>query len=242
VPIYVSASSRLHALFAGLAELEPSRPLREGWSHVLGIPTDDVQFGLLGLPKVAELVSSASTEAERAEELVGLPLRQALVNEWSTPVYTPGGHLDLTMEQHRVSPEALTYLHSVASVLRRTENHQAVPDGDQILELLAQIDDLVASVEASTELSDDVKRALLLRIAQVRFAVENARVGGSEGVHEAVELLVGATAVRGKFIPKSTASKVFALAGVAYAVFAAGPTIQASLEGPVLGSVSGAAR
>ncbi len=226
----MSASSRLHALLTALAALENSLPLRTAWSEILGVPPNDVPFGRFGLPSVAALASGAREEANRAAEVVGLPLQPGLVHEWSKPVYAPGTNLDGPVHQQAVSPEALTYLDSVASVLRMRENHSELPHDDELTDLLAQMDELSASVEASTQMPDDVKRALLRRLAQMRFAVENARVGGSEGVHEAVDLLLGATAVRGKFIPTWTVSKVLALAGVAYAVFSAGPTIQASLE------------
>ena len=150
--------------------------------------------------------------------------------EWSNPVYAPGGNMDSPINQHSVSSEAMTYLHSVASVLHKGENHAALPDPDELADLLAQVDDLVDSIEASTELADDVKQALLDRISQVRFAIENAGIGGAEGVHEAVELLLGATAVRGNAIPKRTVNKVLAVVGIAFTVFSAGPTVQASLE------------
>jgi hypothetical protein len=110
------------------------------------------------------------------------------------------------------------------------EGHAALPEGDELAVLLEQVSDVADSVEASTELTDDVKHALLRRIAQVRFAIENARVGGSEGVQEAVELLVGAVAVRTRAVPKSMARKIVAVAAAAFTLFSAGPTIQASLE------------
>jgi hypothetical protein len=64
----------------------------------------------------------------------------------------------------------------------------------------------------------------------VRFAIENVRIGGPEGVQEAVELLLGAAVVRGKFVPTSMAMKVRRVVLVAFAIFAAGPTVQASLD------------
>jgi hypothetical protein len=230
VPVYVSASSRLHALLTALMRLENSRPLRGGWSDVLGLPEPQVQFGHFGLPLVAKLVSAAGEEAMRAAEQVGLPLRKELVKEWSKPVYARGGNLDGPIQQQRVSPEALAYLDAVASVLRARESHEALPEGDQLDELLDQVSELAESVEASTDLPDDVRRALLRRIAQMRFAIENARVGGSEGVQEAVELLLGAAVARNKAVPKRTANKIFAVAAAAFAVFSAGPTVQGSLE------------
>jgi hypothetical protein len=69
---------------------------------------------------------------------------------------------------------------------------------------LDQVSELADSVEASTELTDDVKQALLRRIAQVRFAIENARIGGPEAVQEAVEQLLGAAIVRSGAVPKAT--------------------------------------
>lgn len=230
MPVYLSASSRLHALLTALAGVESSRALRDGWAEVLGIPKAEVPFDRFGLPSVANLVSGAGDEARRAEELVGLPLQEQRMHEWSNPVYAPGANLDGPIHQQAVSPEAMTYLHSVASVLHKGENHETLPDPDKLTDLVAQVNALFDSVEASTELADDVKRALLRSIAQVRLAVENARIGGSEGVHEAVELLLGATVVRGNAVPRRTINKVVAIVGVAFTLFSAGPTIQASLE------------
>jgi hypothetical protein len=85
------------------------------------------------------------------------------------------------------------------------ENHGALPEGDELTALLDQVRELADSVEASSELPDDVRQALLRRIAQLRFAIENARIGGQEGVQEAVELLLGAAVVRGKALPRMTA-------------------------------------
>lgn len=230
MPVYVSASSRLHELLSALGGVQNAQPLRGGWSEVLGVAQADVQYGAFGLPAVAKLVSGAQKDARRAEELVGLPLQEGLVNEWSKPVYTPSGNLDAPIHQQAVTPEALTYLRSVASVLAKNEKHQELPSADELADLLAQIDELAASIETATDLAEDVKAAVLGRIAQVRLAVQNARIGGAEGVHEAVELLLGATAVRQNAMPTSMIKKVLALAGIAYAVFAAGPMIQDSLK------------
>lgn len=236
VPVYMSACSRLYALLTALAQTDPARTLRYGWSEVLAIAEADVQFGLLGmsgvsgLPDVAKLVSGACREARQAEDLVGLPLQQALADEWSKPVNMPGGNLDGPMHQQEVSAEALRYLDSVASVLRKTEDDQELPGEDELAELLIQVDDLFDSVEGATAVADDIKMALLRRIAQVRFVVANARVGGPEAVHEAVELLLGSAVVRGNTLPPWAAKKVFAVVAAAFTVFSAGPTIQASLE------------
>lgn len=227
--VHRSASSRFHALLGALMAVGDGT-LRQGWSHVLDITEAEVQFGQFALPLVAELVARAGDEAVRAEEQVGLPLRTELVHAWSRPVYAPGSNLDGPIRQQEVLPEALAYLDSVASVLRRSEKHEALPEGDELTELLGQVSDLAASVEASTELTDDVRQALLRRIAQVRFAIENARIGGAEGVQEAVEQLLGAAAVRSSAIPRQTINKVLALVATAYMVFSAGPTVQASLE------------
>jgi hypothetical protein len=228
--VYVSAASRLHALLTALMEQDAHQPLRSGWSNVLGIPEPQVQFGKFGLPLVSTLVSNAAEEAARAEAKVGLPLRDGLVQQWSSPVYAPGSNLDGPIQQQQVSLEALAYLDSVASVLRMAENHAALPAGDELTGLLEQVAELADSVEASSELTDDVREALLRRIAQVRFAIENARIGGPEAVQEAVELLLGAAVVRGRAIPKATAKKIFAVVAAAFTLFSAGPTIQASLE------------
>lgn len=230
MPVYVSASSRLHALLTALGAQEHNRSLRYGWSQVLGVPEDDVQFGELGLPVVARLVSGSGDEAERAATEVGLPLRSALVSEWSKPVYAPGANLDGPIHQQAVSPEALAYLDSVASVLRTSEHHPAVPEGDEVADLLRQVSELSESVEVSTELPEDVRQALLRRIAQLRFAIENARIGGPEGVKQAVELLLGSAAVRAQFIPRPTVQKILVVAAVVFGVFTAGPEVQASLE------------
>jgi hypothetical protein len=87
LPVYFSASSRLYALLTALMEHPQGEPLRAGWSQVLGIPQSEVQFGSFGLPVVAGLVARAADEATRADEQVGLPLRDHLVREWAKPVY-----------------------------------------------------------------------------------------------------------------------------------------------------------
>jgi hypothetical protein len=228
--VYASASSRLHAVLTALMALDSSQALRRGWSEVLAIPEADVPFGPFGLPAVADLVSGTVEEAARAAESFGLPLRRNRVAEWSKPVYTPATSLDGPIHQQAVSPEALEYLDSVASVLARNENHPELPGGDELTDLLAQIDDLAASVEDAEGLPDDVRSALLRRIAHVRHAVTNVRVGGAEAVQEAVELLLGATIVRGAAIPKRTFGKVWAVVAAAFTLFTAGPAVQASLE------------
>jgi hypothetical protein len=207
-----------------------SQLLRAGWSRVLGVPVPQVQYGQFGLPLVDSLVGKAAEEAKQAEAQYGLPLRDHLFNEWSKPVYAPGTNLDGPIHQQQVAPEALSYLDSVAGVLRRMENHEALPEGDELTALFDQVRELADSVEASSELPDDVKQALLRRISQLRFAIENARIGGQEGVQEAVELLLGAAVVRAGAVPRWTASRIFAVAMTAWALFAAGPTVQASLE------------
>ena len=69
------------------------------------------------------------------------------------------------------------------------------------------------------------------------------RIGGPEGVHEAVEALVGAAVVRQSAIPNWMRGKIAAFLVAFYAVFTAEPAIQASIEswhdmgGPVIEAV-----
>lgn len=230
MPIYLSASSRLHALLSALTAVDSSKSLRHGWSQALGIPELDVQLGHPGLPSVAELVADAGKEALRAEQRVGLPRRGELIEQWARPVYAPGTNLDVPIHKHPVSREALNYLDAVASVLRTNESHHALPSESDLSDLLEQVSELVSAVETCAELPDDVKQALLLRIAQVRFAIETARVGGASGVGNSVELLLGAVVVRNRYVPGAMARKFFVVASAAFALFSAGPTVQASLE------------
>jgi hypothetical protein len=230
VPIYVSAASRLHALLTALMNGDNSQSLRNGWSNLLGVPVPQVQYARLGLPLVASLVWEAAEEAKRAETQFGLPLRDHFFNEWEKPIYAPGGNLENQIGHQQVAPEALDYLASVAGVLRRMENHDALPEGDDLAELLERLDDLADSVETSKELPHEVKQALLRRINELRFAIEHVRVGGPEGVQEAVERLVGAVAVRHSVIPNWMGAKVAACLIVLYAVFSHGPEIQQSIE------------
>lgn len=143
-------------------------------------------------------------------------------------MYTPGQHLDAPISNHPVSGEALAYLEALASVLGRAEGHDALPEGEELDELLRQVDDLADSVRAS-ELPDDVMQAILRRITQLRFAIDNVRVGGREGVEEAVELLLGSVVLRSGSVPKTTAERVFGVVALVYRVFTAAPAVQASL-------------
>jgi hypothetical protein len=231
--VYVSAASRLHALLTALTQAGGSVSLRDGWAKVLGIPRLDVQFGQFGLPLVAGLLSNAAEEARRADEQEGLPLETELLHEWSKPIYAPGGNIDSSIGSQQPSPEALRYLRPVASVLQKNENHKALPEADELTELLDQVRELDDSIEASRELPDDVRQALRRRIAQVRYAIENARIGGPEGVQEAVELLLGAAVVgaaRHRAFSMATAKRIVAVGLAAYAVFAAGPPVRDALE------------
>lgn len=230
MPVYVSDASRLHALLTALMQQNAGQSLRAAWSNVLNVPPPEVQYGSYGLPRVAGLVMGAERDAHRAEEQISLPVRSMLIDEWVKPVWVPGGQLDAALQSFGVSPEALAYLDSVARVLQRAENQAELPGADELAELLEQVTELAQSVEASDDLPTDVKQALLRRIAQVRAAIDFVRVGGPEGVQDAVEHLLGATVVRAGRMPTATAKKVWHVALAVFAVFAAGPQVQASLE------------
>jgi hypothetical protein len=152
------------------------------------------------------------------------------VSQWSKPVYASGGNLDGPLQHHQVSQEAVDYLDAIAKVLGTTEKQDALPDPVELTGLLEQLSEVANSIEGSRELGDDVRTALLRRISQMRFAIENVRVGGPEGVEEAIELLLGAAVLRSARVPKATARKIFAVVAAAYTVFSAGPTIDASLQ------------
>jgi hypothetical protein len=228
VPVYVSASSRLYALLSTLSNLNTSRPLREGWAEVLGIAEADVQYGEFGMPAVAKLVAAAKEEAARAQDEYGLTLRQNAMAQWSNPVY----NLDGPIHGYPVGSDGLTYLEDVASVLAKNEKHPELPGADELTDLLARIDELAKSIEAATDLAPEVKTALLLRIAQMRIAIQNARIVGTEGVQQAVELLLGNLVLqtKAKAVPLRIAKKIFTVGLMAFALFNTGPQIHASLE------------
>lgn len=229
VPLDRTASSRLRAMIVGLQEQGGGQKLLTGWAKVLDLPEDDVQFGQFGLPLVAGVLSRAIEEAERADAEVGVLLRRDHIEEWRRPVFTPSGNLETTVQQMPVGPEALAYLATIASVLLRRDGLQELPEGDELAGLLDQVDDLAASVENS-DLPDEVKQALLRRINDVRFAIEHVRIGGAEGVNEAVEYLIGTAIVRQSAIPNWMRGKFAAFVVALYAVFTAGGDIQQSIE------------
>jgi hypothetical protein len=230
-------------MFMALQEQGGGQVLRNGWATVLSIPEADVQYGEFGLPLVARVLSRAVEEAERADAEVGVLLRRDFIDEWRKPVFTPGGNLAAAVQQQQVGQEALAYLATIASVLQRRDGAQTLPEGDELAGLLDQVDDFASSVEASADVPEEVKLVLLRKINQVRFAIENVRIGGNEGVHEAVEALVGAVVVRESAIPNWMRGKIAAFLVAFYAVFTAGPAMQASIEswhdmgGPVIEAV-----
>jgi hypothetical protein len=233
-------------MFIALQEQGGGQILRKGWATVLSIREADVQYGQFGLPLVARVLSRAVEEAERVDAEVGVLLRRDFIEEWRKPVFTPGGNLDAAVQHHSVAQEALAYLATIASVLQMRDGRQTLPEGHELADLLAQVDDLASSVEASADLPEEVKRRLLRKINEVRFAIENVRIGGPEGVHEAVEALIGAAVVRQSAIPNWMRGKIAAFLVTFYAVFTTGPAIQASIEawhdmgGPVIEAVSNA--
>jgi hypothetical protein len=217
-------------MLVALQEQGGGTPLRAAWAEVLGVPEPDVQYGRFGLPLVARVLSEAIEEAERATEEIGISLRRDYIDEWRKPVFAPGGNLDAPLQQQGVHGEALNYLANIRNVLQKKDRRPALPEGDELTGLLEQVDDLAGSVEAAEELSAEVKRALLRRINDLRFAIEHVRVGGAEGVEEAVERLVGALGVRHAAVPKTLSKRILAMAGTIFTLFAAGPVIQDSIE------------
>lgn len=217
-------------MFAALQEQGGGRPLRQAWAEVLSIPPADVQYGQFGLPLVARVLSGAVAEAERADADVGVLLRRDFIQEWRKPIFTPSGTLDAAVQQQPVGHEAMAYLATIASVLQRRDGSQALPGADELADLLDQVDDLSSSIEASPDLPAEAKRVLLRKINEVRFTIENVRIGGPEGVHEAVEALVGATVVRSNAVPDWMRSRIAVFLVAFYAVFTAGPDIQASID------------
>lgn len=217
-------------LLTELMQQNQGLQLRAAWSNVLNVPLPEVQFGPRGLPRVASLVLGAGRNARQAEEQIALPVRPLLIDEWARPVWVPGGQLDGVLQHFGVSSEALAYLDSVAKVLQKAENQAELPTADELAEILEQVADLAQLVEASDDLPDDVKKALLRRIAQLRTAINFVRIGGPEDVQDAVEQLLGATVVRAGRMPTATAKNVLRVALAVFAAFAAGPQVQASLE------------
>lgn len=230
-------------MFIALQDQGGGQILRKGWAVVLSIPEAEVQYGQFGLPLVARVLSRAVEEAERVDAEVGVLLRRDFIQEWRKPVFTPGGNLDGGLQQQTVGQEALAYLATIANVLHGRDGSQTLPEGDELAGLLGQVDGLASSVEASADLPEEVKRVLLRKINQVRFAIENVRIGGPEGVHEAVEALVGAAVVRQNAIPNWMRGKLAVFLVAFYAVFTAGPAIHESIEswhdmgGPVIEAV-----
>jgi len=216
-------------MIVGLQEQGGGPNLLTAWAKVLDLPKDDVPLGQFGLPLVAGVLARAIAEAERADAEVGLPLRQDHIEEWRRPVLTPGGNLQSTVQQMPVGPEAVAYLATIASVLQKRDGPEELPEGDELFALLKQVDDLAASIE-NANLSDEVKQALLRRLNDVRFAIEHVRVGGTEGVHEAVEHLIGTVIVRQSAVPNWMRRGFTALVVAVFTVFAAGADIQQSID------------
>ena len=133
-------------------------------------------------------------------------------------------------------PESMEALAVVSSHLSREASEGPVPSGNEVAELREHIESLLDEV-AESDLPDEVKHLVLRRLQDILAALGHLSVRGPAAVRFAIEALVGSVAMSGA--DRDTSSpvsanpalrKLFAVLLTAYAVFSAGPTVQASLK------------
>jgi hypothetical protein len=229
VPYYDNPAGRLHELLRKLGEQNRGDSLLNAWAEVLRVKSDDV---VLHIGSVANLVRQIQDAVDRAgEEALIAPVRRYR-GVWARPIFPPEEAYNNPLKSVLPDDAALESLELVSAQLHSIAPDGVVPDADQLEELKSQLREVVSAVREATDLPDDVKHLIVARLLDVEEAIEHLDVGGPEAIRRATEAVMGGLMfTRDVHVAKSqTVTKVWTTLLVLWAVFSAGPTIQASIE------------
>lgn len=232
VPYYDNPAGRLHQLLRELSEQNPDAPLIGAWSHVLGVPPDDV---ILHIGGVADLVR----QIQEAVDGVGAEYLRAPVSRyrktWASPIF-PRDHMPKQpLKPVLPSSESLEALELVSAQLHMVLPEGVVPDGEELDRLREQLQELAASVRQADDLPDDVKQAIIARLLDVEKAIQHVHVGGPDAVRLATDAVMGTVLHSAMREPSTAASRtmrtVLGVVAAMSAVFSQGDEIHKDLVG-----------
>lgn len=229
MPYYDNPAGRLHHLLARLAQQNHKSSVLNGWAAVLGVDPDDV---VVHLGRVAELVRQTQGAVERSGEDALIPPVQRYRESWARPIFPRNHAFKSPLENVLPDEASLEALSLVSAQLHSIAPEGLVPDEDELEQLKSQLRDLIDGVQKADDVPDEVKHLVVSRLRAVEEAVVHLAVGGPSAIQRAMEAVMGSVLfTRDTRVARSAAiQKVWTTLLVAWAVFSAGPTIQASLE------------
>lgn len=151
---------------------------------------------------------------------------------WARPVFPPDHAYTAPLRNVLPDEPALESLELVSAQLHSIAPDGVVPEADQLEELKSQLRDVVNAVREATDIPEEAKHLIVARLLEVETALEHLDVGGPEAIRRATEAVMGGVIfVRDKEVAKSqTVNRVWVTLLAIWAVFSAGPTIQASID------------
>ena len=230
MPYHDNPAGRLHDLLTQLNEQHHASSLLDGWAGVLGVNAVDV---VVHLGRVAELVRQTQEAVDRVGEGVYVQTVQRYRSAWARPIFPVDHAFKQALMKVVPDDRDLEALGMVSVHLHLAAPEGVVPEDDKVEELLTQVRELIDGVRIADDIPHDLKHVVILRLQDVRDALEHLNVGGPAAVRHATEAVIGSMALMtvGTDLSKSsTLKKVFATVAVAWTVFSAPPTIENSLE------------
>ncbi len=228
---YDNPAGRLYGLLAAIKGMTEVTTLSNAWANALEIEETELP---LRLADVARLIPDLQKAVDRAGDDVHTRLVTRHRSSWANlifPFQHPFGAMlkDVSLP----SDDAMDALASLSSHLHHLAPDGRIPSVDEVEKLREQIDTLRGDITAS-DLPDDVKALVLLRLEAIADALAHLSVTGPGGVRSAIEALIGTAVVSGgaeKTSAKSSAWKgVWTVVAVACTLFMSGPGVQASIE------------
>jgi hypothetical protein len=226
--LYDNPAGRLYELLRKLSEVTPDTPVVKAWAQVLNVPNRNVP---LHLARVGQLVADVQEAVDKADAGAFSVTVTRYRDDWANAIFPTAHAFTVAVKNVRPGAVALEALAGVATHLHAVASEGKIPDETELEHLKEQVRNLLEEVKESTDLPDNVKHLLTIRLTGVLSAVQQVAIGGPNAVRFATEALVGAIAVQGPGTSRSgTAKRVVATLGIIWVAFSAGPTVQNSLE------------
>lgn len=230
MPLYDNPAGRLHELLRKLSEQSLQNGLGVSWARVLGVPANEVQ---LHIGAVADLVRQIEDAVDRLDDD---DLRAPVVrlrDTWMRAIVPMEQAFKSKLGTVCPPPEALESLALVSKQLHLVASEGEVPEQDILDQLRERLHSLIGDLRESTDLSDDLKQAIVSRLMDVAKAIEHVHVGGPDAVRLATEAVLGTVMFspdRAHAGGTSSFKKVCATLGAVWFAFTAAPVIQDSIE------------
>lgn len=179
---------RLVTILDAGKKINSDSPCKAAWADLLGVDRNSHEL-LARMAKVMELPSLAFQALTDAD-----PSEAQNCSHWRAQLNTAFSLQNLSSNWHsfigHIDNHSTTYLKMHAKILDMGSNRSAI-DPTELGKVRAELEDILTEVLVSEEIAQAPKNYLVRNLRKLITAIDEFRLTGSEGIFDAIEVIVG---------------------------------------------------